>query len=327
VEHLNLTNQIQELALSPDGKKLAFIVHGEVFAASSKDGGDAARVTTTSGAESQVAWAPDGRRLVYVSDRSGVNQIYLYDFRAAAETQLTRGALHDGLPAFSPDGKSLAFERGQRELRVIDVESGQEHVAAKGYLSDRLASGRPVAWSPDGRWIAYVGLGSKGFTNVFVAASVAPASVPASVASASVPARPAESGRQVSFLANAFAGSVSWSPDGTFLLFNTSQRTEAGQLARVDLTLRVPKFREDQFRDLFQDETPRPAVPATPAAPKPATPDPAAPEPVKAGAPAADKSAPDTTGVTSWLNIQASAPSSRATLYQSPAPLRPTAVS
>jgi tricorn protease len=284
VEHLSLTNQIQQLALSPDGKKLAFVVHGEVFAASSKDGGDAARVTNTAAAESQVTWAPDGRRLAYLSDRDGVNHLFLYDFRTAAESQLTRDALDDALPVFSPDGKSIAFERGQRELRLVDIDSRQERTLASGYLSDRLAGGHPVAWSPDGKWIAYVGLGPKGFTNVHVA--------------------PADRGaaQQVSFLANALAGSVSWSPDGTFLLVNTSQRTEDGQVARVDLTLRVPKFREDQFRELFQDESPKPSVPPPPApvpAPasvppaKPAPPQPAAPEQAKPTAPPAEKPATD----------------------------------
>ena len=55
----------------------------------------------------------------------------------------------------------------------------------------------------------------------------------------------------MSFLANVFANTIAWSRDGTYLLFDTGQRTEHGQLARVDLTPRTPKFREDLFRDLF----------------------------------------------------------------------------
>jgi Tol biopolymer transport system component/C-terminal processing protease CtpA/Prc len=243
VEHLSLTNQIQELALSPDGKKAAFVVRGEVFAASAKDGGDAVRVTNSPANESQVVWAPDARRLVYLSDRDGTSHLFLFDFPTISETQLTRDALDDALPTFSPDGKSLAFERGQHELRVLDLDGKAERVVAKGYLADSLAAGHEIAWSPDAKWIAYLAVGAKGFTNV----SVAPAS--------------GGDSRQVSFIANASAGGVSWSPDGTFLLFDTSQRTEDGQLARVDLTLRVPTFREDQFKELFREVGPPPAGP------------------------------------------------------------------
>ena len=64
-------------------------------------------------------------------------------------------------------------------------------------------------------------------------------------------------GRPISFLANSNSNIVSWSPDGTFILFDTSQRTEDGSLARIDLKLRTPKFREDQFRDLFKQENPQ----------------------------------------------------------------------
>jgi tricorn protease len=64
-------------------------------------------------------------------------------------------------------------------------------------------------------------------------------------------------GRQISFLANGGSNTISWSPDGTFILFDTGQRTETSQLARIDLIPRTPKFREDQFRDLFKEETPR----------------------------------------------------------------------
>jgi C-terminal processing protease CtpA/Prc len=50
---------------------------------------------------------------------------------------------------------------------------------------------------------------------------------------------------------------LSWSPDGTFLVFNTSQRTEDSEVVRVDLSPQAPKFAEDQFRDLFREEPAR----------------------------------------------------------------------
>ncbi|HEY8461642.1 MAG TPA: LpqB family beta-propeller domain-containing protein, partial [Blastocatellia bacterium] len=239
VERISVGSRLNELALSPDGKKIAFVAHGEVFAASAKDGGDAARVTKTHAAESQVVWAPDSRKIAYVSDREGAFNIYSYDFAAGAETPLTRGAANSYSPSFSPDGKTLAFIRDGRELRAIDLETKQERLLATAYLErPPLANRRFCAWSPDGKWIAYLSVGDRAFTNVSV-----------------VPAAGGES-RRISFLANAFSDSVSWSPDGKYILFNTSQRTEDGRLARIDLIPRTPKFREDQFRDLFKDQTP-----------------------------------------------------------------------
>ncbi|HEU4628385.1 MAG TPA: LpqB family beta-propeller domain-containing protein [Gemmatimonadaceae bacterium] len=244
-EHLRLTNGLQELALSPDGKKVAFVVRGEVFAASSKDGGDAARVTESPALEDQLAWAPDSRRLVYASDREGHDELYLYDFTTRAETRLTSGDGDAVTPRWSPDGTRLAYVRGGRELRVLDVASKRDRVVARGgfdrppFLSDRA-----YAWSPDGRWIAYsMPAGGKQFTNLFV-----------------VSAEGGES-RPVSWLSNVFSGAVSWSPDGTYLLMSTTQRTEPAQLARVDLVPHAPRFREDQFRGLFEPEAPRPAQP------------------------------------------------------------------
>ena len=77
--------------------------------------------------------------------------------------------------------------------------------------------------------------------------------------------------------------------DGTYLLFDTGQRTENGQLARIDLLPRIPKFREDQFRDLFKEETPKTVPPPL----KPQTPEPIAsptppPIPTPSPSPAAD---------------------------------------
>ncbi|MGH9768099.1 MAG: S41 family peptidase, partial [Blastocatellia bacterium] len=260
VERINAGSQINGLALSPDGKKVAFIAHGEVFAASAKDGGDAARVTSTHAAESQVVWAPDSKKIAYVSDREGAFNIYSYDFTTNAEAPLARGVGNNYTPSFSPDGKTLAFIRNGRELRAVDLETKQERLLATAYLErPPLTADRSFTWSPDGKWIAFLAVGGRGLTNVSVVSAAGGDS------------------KQISFLANAFSGSVSWSPDGKYVLFNTNQRTEDGRLARVDLIPRTPKFREDQFRDLFKDQTPSPQRQEQ----KPAAPEPqgAAPQP------------------------------------------------
>jgi Tol biopolymer transport system component/C-terminal processing protease CtpA/Prc len=252
IERLRLTDRFSEMQLSPDGKKVAFVVRGEVFAASAADGGDATRVSNSSAEEYQIAWAPDSRRLAYVSDRDGTPHLYLYEFNNNTETQLTRDAADDSTPRFSPDGKLLAFIRGAKELRVMDMADKKERVIVTAFFErPPIIADRPFVWSPDNKWLAYAPVGENQFKNLHVV---------------SVNGGP---GRPVSFLANVFSNTITWSPDGAFMLFDTGQRTESTQLARVDLVPRTPRFREDQFRDLFKEEPPRNATPATRSEPRP----------------------------------------------------------
>src|SRR5215213_7840116 len=272
VERQRLSDQISELQLSPDGKKVAFVVRGEVFAASASDGGDAARVSNSTAEEYQIAWAPDSRRLVYVSDRDGVPHLFLYDFTSNSETQLTRDAADDSTPRFSPDGKSLAFIRGAKELRVMDVAAKADRVV-KTAIFERppLGSDCPFVWSPDGKWIAYVPMAENQFKNVNVVAVDGSANGPAS------------------YLANVFSNTISWSPDGAYILFDSGQRTESTQLARIDLVPRTPRFREDQFRDLFREEPPRSVTPANRPEPRPTETPAPAPSPLPSASPGEEK--------------------------------------
>src|SRR6185503_14706526 len=203
VERLRLTDRISEMQLSPDGKKIAFIVRGEVFAASAADGGDAARVSKSTAEEYQVTWAPDSRRLVYVSDRDGTPHLFLYEFNTNTETQLTSDKTDDSTPRFSPDGKLLAFIRRGSELRVMDVAEKKDRVLVTGFFErPPIIADRPYVWSPDSKWLAYALVGENQFKNVHVV---------------SVSGGP---GKPVSFLANVFSNTISWSPDGTFMLFD-----------------------------------------------------------------------------------------------------------
>jgi tricorn protease len=62
VTRLSATSQFRDMELSPDGKKVAFASHGEIFAASSKDGGTAARVSDSVANEFAPVWSHDSKK-------------------------------------------------------------------------------------------------------------------------------------------------------------------------------------------------------------------------------------------------------------------------
>lgn len=236
VEHVRLTNQFSEMALSPDGKKIAFVARGEVFVGSAKDGGDALRITTTSEEEYAVSWAPDSKSIVYVSGREAVKHIYHYAFATKTETKLFQARTDDGAPFFSPNGKLIAFVRNAKEVRVFELATRKETLLTRGHFGvGPISSQSTLTWSPDNQWIAFASHGAKAFRNITV-----------------VPAAGGEA-RVISFVPNTFGSSVSWSADGKYILFNTGQRTEEGKIARIDLMSRMPLFRESKLDDLFTE--------------------------------------------------------------------------
>lgn len=245
-ELLRLNSGFSDLAVAPDGKKVAFIAQGELFVAGTKDGGDATRITNTVSMEAYPVWTKNSNSVIYVSQRNDRINIYQYDFITAKETQLTSAKADDGALKLSPDGKKLAFVRNGKELMVLDLATKKETSLAKASLSFvPTNSGGDYNWSPDGKHIAYAAFGDKALRNVYV-----------------VPATGGES-KPISFLGNTFGGDVVWGSNGNSILFVTQQRTENGQVARVDLQPRLPRFREDQFRDLFSDpSTPKPKTDA-----------------------------------------------------------------
>lgn len=145
------TSGAQEAKLSPDGKQLAFVVHGEVWVQPA-GGGEAVRLSETPQREQDIAWSADSRLLAFSSDREGSANLYVVDVKTKETRQLTRSrdtAEHS--PQFSPDGKTLAYLRGANgaELCVMPAEGGESRTLVR---DPNMAD---LAWSPDSRWLAY----------------------------------------------------------------------------------------------------------------------------------------------------------------------------
>jgi Tol biopolymer transport system component len=243
VTHRVFQDHFQELALSPDGKKIAFIAHGTVFAAPSSEPGRAIEITHSPFNHSELAWSPGSRRLVFVSDRGDAPHLYLYNFSTRKQTEIVSQG-EDYSPVFSPNGKELAFKRDGHQLCALDFATSQVRVLAQGNFSlPPINDPHAIAWSPDSRWIAYATYGPRMFRNVDV------------VAAAGGPSHP------VSFVGNLGGFGPVWSPNGKFLLYATGQRTKMVRVARIDLIPHVPQFEENQFWKLFKKEQPQAGQP------------------------------------------------------------------
>lgn len=153
------TRDATEYALSPDESALAFVVHGEVFAMPAR-GGKANRLTDTAGVEHNVAWAPDNKKLVFVSDRNGYEELYVLESDDPDTTDLTRATKFksraltstpepEDAPSFTPDGARVAFVRAGK-LWTMKADGTD----AKALVDQPQVT--EYEWSPDGKWLVYV---------------------------------------------------------------------------------------------------------------------------------------------------------------------------
>jgi dipeptidyl aminopeptidase/acylaminoacyl peptidase len=162
---------VQDAVWSPDSRRLCLILRDptpeELEAARAKDKEGADKTAKEKSPKTQKPWVID--RLQFKADEVGYldrrrNHLYVFDLAAKSLTQVTSGDYDDTKPAWSPDGKRLAFTSNRspdpdrnynNDIWVVSADN-----ADKGAHLDQITTNpgddNSPAWSPDGKWIAYV---------------------------------------------------------------------------------------------------------------------------------------------------------------------------
>ncbi len=227
-----ITSGLQEYELSPDGKKIAFVLRGEVWLIPAEDGGQARRLTETEGEHWSLEWAPDSERLSYTRRSADNLDVIVNVIPEGREYALAATEKEEGGARWAPDGKSIVYCVDDKELWITDPEGKERRKLVEGGFR-RLTKrgGERFNFSPDSRWLAYRDSDEKFRSFLYI-----------------VPAAGGEKVRVTDFPSCALPR---WSSDGKLLYF-LAVENDNYSVYKLPLQHEELEFKEDKLDKLFK---------------------------------------------------------------------------
>ncbi|MEX2528912.1 MAG: amidohydrolase family protein [Gemmatimonadota bacterium] len=213
------------LDVSPDGSTLVFDYLGSLFTLPMA-GGEATRITHGLSLDAQPRFSPDGDRIVFTSDRSGGQNIWIMSLDGPDTVQVTKGASNRAeSPDWTPDGDyvvaSMGDFRGSQTptLRLYHVKGGS---GLRILPADDENKAIGAAFGPDGRYVWYAQrTGGSDWT------------YNAQLPQYQVRVYDRDTGQSFSRTSRVGSGlRPTLSPDGRWLVYGTRHHTETGLVLR-----------------------------------------------------------------------------------------------
>ena len=151
VDVVSAESRAEGFAVSPSGEYLAVDFHGEIMIVPAEPGiGEKSQVTSSAWRDRGQTYAPDGRKIAYISDESGDQEVWVFDIATSTRKRLTKQASEKADLTWAPNGQKLAYSAANR---IFEVDAGGGEPRE---LAHNAAGGFSIAqYSADGNWLVY----------------------------------------------------------------------------------------------------------------------------------------------------------------------------